>query len=142
MQQVHTYLCDPATKILLIGDEQIDIRLPAQGSLEFFRFAECGRTAARHPRSLAWFGKIKPKLYPPSGAATLCISGCSSEFCNPAAAPYRCKQSPAMAIHEDLLFAVVHPKAVSPLSANLGRLDCGSGGQLRVGSGHRIGRLV
>jgi hypothetical protein len=37
------------------------------------------------------------------------------EFCNPAAAPYRRKQSPAMAIHEDLLFAVVHPKAVSPL---------------------------
>jgi hypothetical protein len=105
MQQVHTDLCDPAAKILLLGDEQIDIRLPAQGSLEFFRFAECGRTAARHPRSLAWFGKIRPKLYPPSGAATLCISGCSSEFCNPAAAPYRRKQSPAMAIHENLRFA-------------------------------------
>jgi hypothetical protein len=109
MQQVQIYLCDPATKILLLGDEQIDIRLPAQGSLEFLRFAECGRAGARHLRSLVWFGKIKPRPYPPTGAIWLCISGCPSEFCNPAAAPSRRKQSPA--IPEDRPSAVVRPKA-------------------------------
>ncbi len=68
VQQAQTYLSDPAAKILWLGDEQIDIRLAAQGSLEFFRVVECGRAAARHPRSLCWFGQIEPRLHPPTGA--------------------------------------------------------------------------
>jgi hypothetical protein len=75
MQQVQTYLSDAATKVRLLGHEQIDIRLPAQRSLELLGFAECGRAAARHLRSLWWFDKIKPRRYPPAGATWLCISG-------------------------------------------------------------------
>jgi hypothetical protein len=52
MQQVQTYLSDTAPKVRLLGHEQINIRLPAQGSLELLRFAECGRAAVRHSRSL------------------------------------------------------------------------------------------